>query len=354
MRNKSHVGAPLSCARKTSPQSLEGMDRVEQDDNSETAAVPVGAGLRPARVTPDLSVTIAGIHFKTPVTTASGTFGYGREYAPFVDLNRLGAITVKGITLEPRQGNPGQRLIETPAGMINSVGLMNPGVEHFLAHELPGLAQYDTPVIVNINGKTVDDYGVLAERLNNVVGIAALEVNISCPNVKEGGMAFGSRPESAQVVVRAVRQATNLPLIVKLSPNVTDIGAIAQAVTEAGADALSLINTVLGMGIDLRTRRPILANTFGGLSGPAIKPIALRAVWQAYQATDLPIIGMGGISNWQDALEIILAGASAVAVGTANFVNPCATAEIIDGLEQYCVNEGIARVTELVGDAHHG
>ncbi len=325
-----------------SPQSLEGVAEV---------SAPRPSPLAP-RGMPDLSITIAGIHFKTPVTTASGTFGYGREYAPFVDLNRLGAITVKGITLEPRQGNSGQRLIETPAGMINSVGLMNPGVEHFLAHELPWLATLESPVIVNINGKTVDEYGVLAQRLNNVAGIAALEVNISCPNVKEGGMAFGSRPETAQAVVRTVRQATNLPLIVKLSPNVTDIGAIAQAVAEVGADALSLINTVLGMGIDLKTRRPILANTFGGLSGPAIKPIALRAVWQVYQATKLPIIGMGGISTWQDALEFILAGASAVAVGTANFVNPRATMEIIDGLEQYCLSEGSAGIDELVGAAH--
>ncbi|MGE5653527.1 MAG: dihydroorotate dehydrogenase [Bacillota bacterium] len=304
------------------------------------------------RGVPDLSVTIAGVRFKTPVTTASGTFGYGREYAPFVDLNRLGAITVKGITLEPRQGNPGQRLIETPAGMINSVGLMNPGVEHFITHELPWLAQLDTPVIVNINGKTVEEYGVLAQRLDDISGISALEVNISCPNVKEGGMAFGSRPETAKAVVRTVRQATTLPLIVKLSPNVTDIGQMAQAVAEAGADALSLINTVLGMGIDIKSRRPILANTFGGLSGPAIKPIALRAVWQAYQATQLPIIGMGGISTWQDALEFILAGASAVAVGTANFINPQATMEIIEGLEQYCLNEGITDIARLIGAAH--
>ena len=261
MRNESLVGAGLRPARNTSPKSLEGATRGENGTNRETTLASVGAPLCCARTAPDMSVTIAGVRFKTPVTTASGTFGYGREYAPFVDLNRLGAITVKGITLEPRQGNPGQRLIETPAGMINSVGLMNPGVEHFVAYEMPYLKQVGTPIIVNINGKTVDEYGILAQRLNDVDGIVALEVNISCPNVKEGGMAFGSRPETAQAVVRAARQVTDRPLIVKLSPNVTDIGLIAQAVAEAGADALSLINTVLGMGIDIKTRRPILTNT---------------------------------------------------------------------------------------------
>lgn len=301
---------------------------------------------------PDLSVNIAGVPFKAPVTTASGTFGYGQEYAPFVDLQRLGAITVKGITAEPRQGNSGQRLIETPSGLINSVGLMNPGVEHFIEHALPWLRQQGVPIIVNINGKTVDEYGQLAARLNQVEGIAALEVNISCPNVKEGGMAFGSRPETAQAVVRDVAAVTQLPLIVKLSPNVTDIAGMAKAVEEAGAHAISLINTVLGMAIDLKTRRPILANTFGGLSGPAIRPVALRMVWQVYEATHLPIIGMGGISTWQDALEFIMAGASAVAVGTANFVNPRATMEIIDGLEDYCRQEGVERIASLIGVAH--
>jgi len=300
----------------------------------------------------DLSVTIAGIQFRTPITTASGTFGFGREYADLTDLHQLGAITVKGITPEPRKGNPGQRLIETPAGLINSVGLMNPGVEAFLTEELPWLLQQDVPVIVNINGKTVEEYGEMAARLNKVEGIAALEVNISCPNVKEGGMAFGTRPETAAAAVRAARRNTSLPLIIKLSPNVTDIALMAKTVAEEGADAISLINTLLAMVIDIKKRKPILANTFGGLSGPAIRPIALCMVYQVYEAVSLPIIGMGGIMTAEDALSFIMAGASAIALGTANFVEPDSIGKVSAGLEEWCQRENIDTIREIIGCAH--
>ncbi|HZW49829.1 MAG TPA: dihydroorotate dehydrogenase [Bacillota bacterium] len=300
----------------------------------------------------DLSVTIAGIQFRTPITTASGTFGFGREYADLTDLHQLGAITVKGITPEPRKGNPGQRLIETPAGLINSVGLMNPGVEAFLTEELPWLLQQDVPVIVNINGKTVEEYGEMAARLNKVEGIAALEVNISCPNVKEGGMAFGTRPETAAAAVRAARRNTSLPLIIKLSPNVTDIALMAKTVAEEGADAISLINTLLAMVIDIKKRKPILANTFGGLSGPAIRPIALCMVYQVYEAVSLPIIGMGGIMTAEDALSFIMAGASAIALGTANFVEPDSIGKVSAGLEEWCQRENIDTIREIIGCVH--
>lgn len=297
----------------------------------------------------NLKVNLGGIEMKNPVTVASGTFG-GPEYAPYVDLNRLGAVVIKGTTLEPRQGNPTPRIWETPAGILNCIGLMNPGVEVFLHELLPFYRQYDVPVIVNIAGNTVEEYGLLAEKLN-VEGIAGLEVNISCPNVKKGGMAFGTDPAMVREVVAAVRAATPKPVIVKLSPNVTDIVAIAEAAATAGADALSLINTLLGMAIDIRTRRPALGNVMGGLSGPAIKPVAVRCVWQVAQAVDLPIVGMGGIMTAADALEFILAGATAVAVGTANFVNPRATLDIIEGLEAYCREEGITDIKELIGAA---
>ncbi|MDN5294141.1 MAG: dihydroorotate dehydrogenase catalytic subunit [Eubacteriales bacterium] len=297
----------------------------------------------------NLKVNLGGIEMKNPVTVASGTFG-GPEYAPYVDLNRLGAVVVKGTTLEPRQGNPTPRIWETPAGILNCIGLMNPGVEVFLHEHLPFYRQYDVPVIVNIAGNTVEEYGLLAEKLN-VEGVAGLEVNISCPNVKKGGMAFGTDPAMVREVVAAVRAATPKPVIVKLSPNVTDIVAIAEAAATAGADALSLINTLLGMAIDIRTRRPALGNVMGGLSGPAIKPVAVRCVWQVAQAVDLPIVGMGGIMTAADALEFILAGATAVAVGTANFVNPRATLDIIEGLEAYCREEGITDIKELIGAA---
>lgn len=301
---------------------------------------------------PDLSVEIAGIRMKNPVTTAAGTFGQGTEYTRFVDLNRLGALTVKTITLEPRSGNPPPRVAETPAGMLNAVGLQNPGVESFISAVLPALVELDTPLIVSIAGGTVEEYGRLAARLEEAGGIAALEVNISCPNVHAGGIAFGTVPNMAAAVIRTVKQNTSRPVIAKLSPNVTDICAVALAVAEAGADALSLINTVPGMAIDIRTRRPVLGNVFGGLSGPAVKPIALRAVWQVYKAVPLPIIGMGGIATGEDAVEFFLAGASAVAVGTANIVNPRATLDVLEGIEEYMEREGIPALSQLIGAAH--
>jgi dihydroorotate dehydrogenase (NAD+) catalytic subunit len=287
----------------------------------------------------------------TPVMTASGTYGYGKEFARFYDLNLLGAIVVKGITYKPRAGNPGQRLVETPAGLINSIGLENPGVEGFISQEMPFLREAGVPVIVNISGNTPEEYAALAERLNDVPGVAALEVNISCPNVKQGGMAFGASCEMASAVTGDVRKRTNLPIIVKLSPNVTDIASIAKSVEAEGADGVSLINTLLGMGIDIHKKKPYLNNTFGGLSGPAVKPVALRMVWQVAGAVQVPVIGMGGISTWQDAVEFFLAGASAVAIGTANFFNPMAVPQIIAGLEAYLEAQGMGNIGELIGAA---
>lgn len=295
-----------------------------------------------------LAVNIAGVAMKTPVMTASGTFGFGPEYSDFVDLNQLGAIVVKGTTLTPRAGNNGRRIAETPAGMLNSIGLENPGVEEFLTNTLPKLAAYDVPVIVNIAGNTVEEYGELTTRLN-VPGVSAIEINISCPNVKQGGIAFGTDCTSAAAVVGEVRSKTSLPVIAKLSPNVTDIAAMAQAVEAAGADAVSLINTLLGMAIDIHAWRPVLGNVVGGLSGPAVKPVALRMVWQVARAVKCPVIGMGGIMTAQDAIEFLLAGASAVAVGTANFVNPRACAEIAGGIKDYLVERGLTDVSQLVG-----
>jgi dihydroorotate dehydrogenase (NAD+) catalytic subunit len=306
-----------------------------------------------AEIKPELAVSVGGIRMKNPVTTASGTFGFGPEYAPYIELNRLGAIVVKGTTLEPRTGNPTPRLVETPAGILNSIGLQNPGVDCFIEEALPYLAGYDLPVIVNIAGDTVEDYARLAGKLD-VPGVAGLEVNISCPNVKKGGMQFGSDPATAAEVTRAVKGSTGKPVIVKLSPNVTSMVAVAEEVARAGADALSMINTLLGMAIDVKSRRPLLGNVMGGLSGPAIKPVAVRAVWQVYREVRLPIIGMGGITCAEDALEFILAGATAVAVGTANFVNPRATMDIIEGLEKYLVENGIRYIKELVGAAQKG
>ncbi len=301
---------------------------------------------------PNLTVDIAGLRLKNPVLTASGTFGFGSEYAPFVDLNRLGGIVVKGLTLEPRLGNPPPRMVETPAGILNSIGLQNPGVDCFLAEHLPFLRQFATPVIANIAGNSLQEYVAVAEKLTGASGIAALEVNISCPNVKRGGLQFGADPSAAAQVTRAVKKATTLPVIVKLSPNVTSIGEVARAVAEAGADALSLINTLAGMTIDIRRRRPALGNITGGLSGPAIRPVAVRAVWEVYQAVKLPIIGMGGIVCAADALEFIMAGARAVAVGTANFLNPGATMEILSGIERFLEENEIGDINELVGIAH--
>lgn len=299
----------------------------------------------------DMRVSLAGIELRNPVLTASGTYGFGAEYAPYCPLTELGGIVVKGITPEPRLGNPVPRLAETPAGLLNAVGLENPGLEVFVSEYLPKLKQLPTTVIANISGFSIEDYRLMARSLRRNSGLAALEVNISCPNVKHGGMAFGTDPCSAEEVIAVVRSETDLPLIAKLSPNVTDIVQLAQAVARGGADAISLINTLLGMSIDLDTRRPALANTFGGLSGPAVRPVAVRMVWQVAQAVDLPVIGMGGIVCWQDAVEFLLAGASAVSVGTANFVNPAAPLEIARGIEAYCEKNGFASVEDLVGAA---
>ncbi|WP_338823962.1 Dihydroorotate dehydrogenase B (NAD(+)), catalytic subunit [Moorella humiferrea] len=306
-------------------------------------------GIKKAKA--NLAVKIAGLSLKNPVMPASGTFGFGEEYAPFIDLNRLGAIVVKTITLKPLIGNPPPRLMETPCGLLNSIGLQNPGLDVFLREKLPYLRQLSPPLIVNIAGKTIDEYAELAERLSAAEGVAALEVNISCPNVREGGIVFGTVPAMAARVTAAVKSHTHLPVIVKLTPNVTDITEIARAVEDAGADALSLINTVRGMAIDIKTRRPALASIVGGLSGPAVKPIALYAVWQVAQVVKIPLIGMGGITSAQDAVEFLLAGATAVAVGTASLVNPKALVEIIDGLERYLLEEGIGDVKELIGAA---
>lgn len=298
---------------------------------------------------PDLRVNIGPLMLRNPVMTASGTFGYGEEYASLVDLNRLGAVIVKGISLEPRSGNPPPRIIETACGMLNAIGLENVGVERFISEKLPFLRQLEPPVIVNILGDSIEEYSRLAGRLNDVAGVAALEVNISCPNVKKGGVAFGTVPEMAAAVTRSVRRATGLPVIIKLSPNVTDIALIARAVEDAGADAISLINTLLGMAIDIRTRKPRLANLFGGLSGPAIKPVALRMVWQAARAVSVPVLGIGGITTTEDALEFIMAGATAVQVGTANFYRPKATVEIIAGLDSYLRQQGLSSIGQVIG-----
>lgn len=295
-----------------------------------------------------LAVKIAGISLKTPVMTGSGTFGFGEEFSEFVDLNEIGAIVVKGTTLQPRSGNPGVRIAETPSGMLNCIGLENPGVEYFLADILPRISQYAAPIIVNISGSLVEEYGVLA-RMLDVPGVAAIELNVSCPNVKEGGIVFGTDPASAAAVVREAKRNTKKPVIIKLSPNVTDITVMAKAVEAAGADAISLINTLIGMAIDIKTWRPILGNVSGGLSGPAVKPVALRLVWQVAQVVKIPIIGMGGIMSAEDAIEFLLAGASAVAVGTANFVNPSATQEIAAGIEAYLKERKLTQVSQIIG-----
>lgn len=299
----------------------------------------------------NMQVKLGELELKNPVMTASGTFGYGLEFREFYDIQKLGGIMVTGTTLEPRQGNPPPRIVETPGGMLNSVGLENPGVDYVVQEILPQLAQLDLAVIVNISGNTVEEYELLAQRLDQIPGVAGLEVNISCPNVKAGGMAFGTCPSQAATVIDKVRQITTLPVIAKLSPNVTDIVKIALAVERAGADAISLINTLLGMAIDIEEQKPVLANVVGGLSGPAIKPVALRMVWQVSQAVNLPVIGMGGITSTEDAVEFILAGASAIAVGTGNFINPYLAKEIVSGLENYCSLRGINNINDIVGKA---
>ena len=299
----------------------------------------------------DMRARIGALELRNPVMTASGTFGSGREYADFFGLSRLGAIVTKGVSLEPWAGNDSPRIAETPSGMLNSIGLQNPGAEAFCASDLPWLATQDVPVIVNLVGHSVAEYRAVAERLDAESAIAAFELNISCPNVDAGGMAFGTSCPAAAEVVRAVRAATTKTLIVKLSPNVTDIAEIARAVEAEGADAVSLINTLLGMVIDTRTFRPALARGVGGLSGPAIRPVAVRMVWQVARAISVPVIGMGGIMGAEDAAEFMLAGAAAVAVGTANFVDPVATVAIVDGLARLCAERGIDRVADLVGAA---
>ena len=296
-----------------------------------------------------LSVNIGGIRMRNPVMTASGTFGYGSEYEDFVDLNRLGAVVMKGVTSVPWPGNPMQRIMETPSGMLNAIGLQNVGVDGFITEKLPYLRDFDVPVIVNVCGKTVEEYLIVVEKLSGADGVAGVELNISCPNLDCGGMSFGVDATLAHQLVKAVRTRTHLPLLVKLSPNVTDITVIARAIEDAGADALSAINTLLGMAINAETRAPELANITGGLSGPAIKPVALRLVWEVYKSVSIPIVGMGGIINSTDALEFFIAGASAVAIGTANFVNPKASLEVIEGLCSYLEKTDIKSINELVG-----
>lgn len=290
-----------------------------------------------------------GLTIKNPVMTASGTFGYGTEYTDFIDLARLGGIVVKGTTLHHREGNPYPRMAETPSGMLNAVGLQNKGVDYFIEHIYPTISNYDTAVIVNVSGSQIEDYITTAERLNALAHIPAIELNISCPNVKEGGMAFGVTCAGASSVVRAVRAVYDKTLIVKLSPNVTDITEIARAVEAEGADAISMINTLLGMAIDAEKRRPILSTITGGLSGPAVKPVALRMVWQTAQVVNIPIIGMGGIATATDAIEFLLAGATAIEVGTYNFVDPTATIQIVEGIENYMLRHGFSNITELIG-----
>ncbi len=295
-----------------------------------------------------LESTLAGIRMKTPVWTASGTFGFGEEFADFVDLAQLGAIVVKGTTLAPRRGNDGVRIAETPAGMLNSIGLENPGVDFFLADILPRITSYGMNLVVNISGSSAEEFGELAARLD-VPGVAGIELNVSCPNVKDAGILFGTSATAVASVVRAAKDRTQKPVILKLSPNVTDIVPIAQAAENAGADALSLINTLTGMAIDIHTWRPVLGNITGGLSGPAVKPVALRLVWQTAKAVRIPVIGMGGIRTAEDAIEFFLAGASAVSVGTANFVDPTVTMKIIEGIDTYLEERGLRNIQELIG-----
>lgn len=296
----------------------------------------------------DMRVNIAGVEWKNPVTTASGTFGSGTEFAEFVDLNKLGAVTTKGVANIPWAGNPTPRIAETYGGMMNAVGLQNPGIDLFCERDIPFLRQYDTRIIVNVCGKSEKDYCEVAERLSHE-DVDMLEINISCPNVKEGGIAFGQNPKAAEDITKAVKRYAKQPVIMKLSPNVTSISEMAKAVEAGGADAVSLINTITGMKIDIHRRRFVIANKTGGVSGPAIHPIAVRMVYEAAHAVKLPIIGMGGIANAQDAVEMILAGADAVSVGTANFHNPAVTMKIAAGIESYMKKYGFARVSDMVG-----
>lgn len=294
------------------------------------------------------SVTLAGVRLKNPIVVASGTFGFGREYGQFYDLSELGGICAKGLTLHRREGNPPPRIAETPMGILNSVGLQNPGVDAFIEHELPELRKHDLAVIANISGNTPEEYGIMCEKLS-AAGVDMIEVNISCPNVKAGGLAYGTKPELAAEVTRMAKEHAAVPVMVKLSPNVTDITEIAKAVADAGADALSLINTLRGMRIDVNTRRPILKMNTGGLSGPAVLPVAVRMVWEVANAVDLPILGMGGVAKGEDAAQLMLAGASAVAVGTACFADPYAPIRVRDGLAEIAAKQGLEKVSDLRG-----
>ena len=297
----------------------------------------------------NLGINIGRLHFKNPVLTASGTFGYGSEFDDFFDVSKLGGIILKGTTLELREGNPYPRMAETPSGMLNSVGLQNKGIEYFEKNIYPIVSQYNTNVIVNVNGNYIEEYVALAERINKLEKIPAIELNISCPNVKMGGMAFGTNHDSAREVTKAVRSVYNKTLIVKLSPNVTNIVEFARIAEEEGADSISLINTLLGMAIDIKTLKPSISTITGGLSGPAIKPVALRMVWQVAKAVTIPVIGMGGIMNSDDAIEFILAGASAIQVGTASFIDPQAAVKILSGIEEFLVKRGFSDISELTG-----
>lgn len=298
---------------------------------------------------PDLSVNIAGLALRNPVITASGTFGYGEEFAPYMDIRKIGAFVTKGLCIKPRHGNPTPRIVETPGGMLNAIGLQNVGIDAFIKDKLPFIRDCGTPAIANFFGDTVEEYADMAHRLNELPEVAGLEINISCPNVKHGGIVFGTDTASAASVVKACRAATQKPLIVKLSPNVTDIVSMAKACEDAGADSLSMINTLTGMAIDLARKRPILANITGGLSGPAVKPIALRMVWQVAKAVRIPIIGIGGITCGTDALEFMLAGATAIQVGTANFITPNAAQQIAEQMETWLAEHGVKDVKEMIG-----
>ncbi|MDL2277511.1 dihydroorotate dehydrogenase [Parabacteroides sp. OttesenSCG-928-G07] len=297
----------------------------------------------------NLNISLGDLKLKNPVLTASGTFGYGLEYADFMDISALGGVIVKGTTAELREGNNYPRMAETPSGMLNAVGLQNKGVDYFIAHIYPQIREVNTNMIVNVSGSSIETYVACAEKIATLEHIPAIELNISCPNVKQGGMAFGVTSKGAAEVVREVRKVYPKHLMVKLSPNVTDITEIARAVEGEGADSLSLINTLLGMAIDAEKRKPVLSTITGGLSGPCVKPVALRMVWQTYQAVKIPIVGLGGISNWKDAVEFMLAGASAIQVGTYNFIDPAVTVKIIEGLNEYCERHGVKEVSELTG-----
>ena len=298
---------------------------------------------------PNMSVEIAGIKLRNPVMPASGTFGYGEEYTPFVDMEKIGAIVTKGLSLKPKAGNPTPRIAETVSGMLNAIGLQNVGIDAFIQHKMPFLRTVNTPVIANFFGNTLEEYGEVAKRLNDIPEIAAGELNISCPNVKQGGIVFGTDPKAASEVVALVRKNLQKPLIVKLTPNVTDITVVARAVEEAGADAIACINTITGMSVDVNTRKPRIANMTGGLSGPAIRPVAVRMVHQVVQTVSVPVIGIGGIVKAMDALEFLIVGAKAVQVGTANFVDPTSMISIIEGIEEFLVAEGIDDIHDLIG-----